>query len=49
MTPELRHRVARRARALQDQLNQFSVGATGAATEAMRIFETPPTGYGAGG
>jgi hypothetical protein len=39
MTPETRHSVASRARALQNRLNQFSVGATGAATEARQIFE----------
>lgn len=36
---ELRHSIASRARALQDRLNQVSVGAVEAATEAMRIFE----------
>jgi hypothetical protein len=39
MKPELRHAIASRARALQDRLNQFSVGAVEAATEAMCIFE----------
>jgi hypothetical protein len=39
MTPELRHSIASRARALQDRLNQFSIGAVDAATEAIRIFE----------
>lgn len=39
MKPELRHAIASRARALQDRLNQLSVGGVDAATEAMRIFE----------
>ncbi len=39
MTSGQHHSVATRARALQDRLNQFSVGAAEAASEAMHLFE----------
>lgn len=39
MTSELSHFVARRARSLQERLDQLSVAPSAAATEALRIFE----------